>query len=90
MPHPIVHAVTSSPSVVHTPCQFRQVRWAQPVWTCDRCGGPAPRVWDAARTAIDLDLDAPVLLQITVRVHRCPACRQHFRAQPPFLRPDAI
>jgi transposase len=47
-------------------------------------------VWDASRTAIDLDLDAPVLLRVVVSVHHCPCCRHHFRAQPPFLRPDAI
>src|SRR5262249_47034515 len=27
---------------------------------------------------------------VTVSVHHCRACRHHFRAQPPFLRPDAI
>lgn len=39
--------------------------------------------------AIDLDLDQPVLLSVVVSVHRCPACQHYFRAQPPFLRPDA-
>ena len=90
MLHPIVHAVTAVTPVAHTPCQIRHVRWTEPTQPCDRCGGAAPRVWDAVRTAIDLDLDAPVLLGITVSVHRCSTCRQHFRAQPPFLRPDAI
>jgi hypothetical protein len=46
-------------------------------------------VWHAARTAIDLDLDQPVLLRVTVSVHQCRPCRHFFRAQPPFLRPDA-
>jgi transposase-like protein len=39
--------------------------------------------------AIDLDLDQPVLLSVTVSVHHCPACQHYFRAQPPLLRPDA-
>lgn len=89
MTHPIVHALTAS-AIVQTPCQIRQVRWTQTALPCDRCGGLAPRVWDTARTAIDLDLDAPVLLRVDVSVHHCRSCRHHFRAQPPFLRPDAI
>src|SRR5579872_1914401 len=88
--HPIVHAVTSSTAVAGTPCQIRHVRWTPLVLPCPRCGSAAPRVWDTARTAIDLDLDAPVLLRITVSVHHCPACPRRFRAQPPFLRPDAV
>ena len=39
--------------------------------------------------AIDIDLEQPVLLLITVSVHFCPTCHHFFRAQPPFLRPDA-
>jgi hypothetical protein len=31
-----------------------------------------------------------VLLLVTVSVHRCRPCRHFFRAQPPFLRPDAV
>jgi hypothetical protein len=90
MTHPIVQAVTSSRSSVCTPCQIRHVRWIQPTQPCDRCGGLACRVWDTNRTTIDVDLDAPVLLQVGVSVHHCPSCRQYFRAQPPVLRPDAI
>jgi hypothetical protein len=40
--------------------------------------------------AIDLHLDHPVLLAITVSVHYCSECHHYFRVQPPFLRPDAI
>jgi hypothetical protein len=47
-------------------------------------------VWHAVRTAVDLDLDRPVLLLVTVSVHHCRPCRHFFRAQPPFLRPDAV
>ena len=39
--------------------------------------------------AIDLDLEQPALLSVTVSVHHCPACQHYFRAQPPFLQPDA-
>src|SRR5262245_33023091 len=90
MTHPLVQAVTSSVSLVRTPCQIRHVRWIQPTLPCEYCGGPARRVWDTSRTAVDLDLEAPVLLHVRVSVHHCRSCRHYFRAQPPFLRPDAI
>ncbi len=64
--------------------------WSQAQIPCDRCSQPAPRVWDTFRTAIDIDLDHPVLLSVTVSVHYCATCQHYFRAQPPFLRPDAI
>ena len=57
---------------------------------CDRCSQLAPRFSTAERVAIDLHLDAPVLLLVTVSVHYCPACHHYFRAQPPFLRPDGV
>ena len=57
---------------------------------CDRCHHLAPRYSTAERVAIDLDLSQPILLAITVSVHRCVACQRYFRAQPPFLRSDAI
>ena len=90
MTHPFVHAVTSASAIVQTPCHIRHVRWVEPTLPCDRCGTAAPRVWDVARTAIDVDLDAPVFLRVTVSVHHCRTCRRYFRAQPPFLRRDAI
>ncbi len=74
----------------HTTCTIREVRWDQPSLPCDRCQQPAHRIGTATRTAIDVDLDAPVLLAVTISVHRCAACCHTFRAQPPFLRPDAI
>ena len=80
----------TSPSINQTPCAVRHLRCVQPTLPCDRCHRPAPRVWDATRTAIDIDLDDPVLLRVTVSVHHCAPCRHHFRLQPPFLRPDAI
>ncbi len=43
-----------------------------------------------SRTAIDVDLDHPVLLLVTISVHRCSSCSRHFRVQPPFLRPNAV
>ncbi len=74
----------------HTTCTIREVRWDQPSLPCDRCQQPAHRIGTATRTAIDVDRDAPVLLAVTISVHRCAACCHTFRAQPPFLRPDAI
>src|SRR6266545_8390752 len=60
-----------------------------PTIPCDRCRQPAARFSNAERVAIDLDLDRPTLLLITVSVHFCVPCRHYFRAQPPFLHPDA-
>jgi hypothetical protein len=60
-----------------------------PTTPCDRCGQTAPRYSTTSRVAIDIDLEHPVLLLITVSVHFCPTCHHYFRAQPPFLRPDA-
>jgi transposase len=73
----------------HTVCQVREVAYLLPTLSCDRCQQPAARFSTAERVAIDLDLDHPILLLITVSVHFCVPCRHYFRAQPPFLRPDA-
>ena len=78
------------PAVNQTPCHVRHVRWSFPALPCPRCGRGAPRTDEVVRIAIDIDLEAPVLLQISVSRHRCAACRRYFRAQPPFLRPDAV
>lgn len=72
------------------PCVVRRVRWSLTSTACGLCHQPAARVWDVTRTAIDIDLDHPVLLAVDVSVHHCLPCRRFFRAQPPFLRPDAI
>src|SRR5687768_6153868 len=77
-------------AVQHTPCRLREMCWSVRTLPCDRCGHTAGRVGTAARTAIDLDLDQPVLLLVTVSVHHCRRCRQYFRAQPPFLRRNAV
>ncbi|MCA1837585.1 MAG: hypothetical protein LC674_02050, partial [Actinobacteria bacterium] len=47
-------------------------------------------MWEASRTAIDVDLENPVLLLVTISVHRCRSCSHHFRLQPPFLRKNAV
>ena len=47
-------------------------------------------MWDTLRTAIDIDLDQPILLAVEVSVHVCATCSRMFRAQPPFLRPRCI
>ncbi len=78
------------PSINYTPCQIRQVDFLPPLVPCDRCGQDAGRVDVATRTAIDIDLDHPAVLAVRVGVHYCPPCRHYFRAQPPFLHPDAI
>ena len=54
------------PAVNQTPCHVRHVRWSFPALPCPRCGRGAPRTDEAARIAIDIDLEAPVLLQIDV------------------------
>lgn len=71
-------------------CQVTQVRYLLPEAPCARCGQLAARFTTAARMAIDIHLNHPVLLYITVSVHYCAACHRYFRAQPPFLRRDAI
>ncbi len=80
----------SAPRVNQSSVSVRLVRRVLPRAACDRCGRLAPRVWDASRSAIDIDLDRPVLLQVTVSVHHCAPCRHYFRAQPSFLRRDAV
>jgi hypothetical protein len=78
-----------APRVNQVRCTIRRVSWSLATSACPQCEKPARRVWDVSRTAIDVDLDHPVLLLVTVSVHRCRGCGRHFRAQPPFLRPDA-
>jgi hypothetical protein len=78
-----------SPRINQTACTVRRVRWSLTSAPCNRCPRRARRVWDATRTAIDLDLDQPILLAIVVSVHHCRPCGHYFRAQPPFLRPEA-
>jgi len=73
-----------------TVCKVRELAYLLPVLPCQRCQAPARRYSTAARVAIDLDLDQPSLLSVSVSVHHCPLCQHYFRAQPPFLRPDAI
>jgi len=76
-------------TINHTLCQVREVEYLLPTILCDRCQQPAPRFSIAERVAVDLDLDRPTLLLVTLSVHFCLICRHYFRAQPPFLRPDA-
>ena len=90
---PIIEVTAMSevyPAVNQTPCRIRQVNYCWESLPCDRCRRPAKRFTTARRTAIDLDLDTPVLLQIVTSVHHCQECEHYFRAQPPFMRPRAI
>jgi transposase-like protein len=80
----------NTPSINATTFRIRHARYSLSSAPCDRCGLRARRVWEASRTAIDLDLENPVLLLVTVSVHRCRSCSHHFRIQPPFLRKNAV
>jgi hypothetical protein len=79
-----------APPVNLTACQIFEVSYNLASTPCARCQQPASRFTTAGRTAIDRDLDQPVLLYVTVSVHYCLDCDHCFRAQPPFLRRNAI
>jgi hypothetical protein len=78
------------PRVNCVPCHIVEVRYEFLSLPCDYCQHAAEAVDRAERTAIDLHLDHPTLLHISVSIHYCVKCCHYFRAQPPFLRPDAI
>lgn len=80
----------SEPNVNQTICHVKQLHYTLQVTPCDRCQQPAPFFTQAQRHAIDVHLDHPVLLQLTVSVHYCAVCEHYFRAQPPFLQRGAI
>jgi hypothetical protein len=80
---------TASP-VNQTVCHVREVKYILPLTLCDRCQHPASFFSTAERTAIGLNLEHPVLLSVTVRVHHCQECDHYFRTQPPFLQRGAI
>lgn len=77
-------------AVNETLCQIIELNYTLTTSPCDECGQIANRFTTASRTAIDLNLDHPVLLHLTVSVHHCELCQHYFRAQPPFLRPGAV
>jgi transposase/transposase-like protein len=81
---------TANSPVNQTICKVREISYCLPIAICDRCQSSAESFATANRTAIDLNLEYPVLLHITVSVHHCSTCEHYFRAQPPFLRPRAI
>lgn len=56
---------------------------------CPRCGTESPRRYGVVRSAIDIGLDRPILLQIHVGVYRCPRCRKkrNFRTPLVFIEP---
>ncbi len=80
----------TSRALNYAPCTVRHVRHSPPSVGCEHCGQAAPRVWETSRTAIDIDLEHPVLLLVTISVHRCSCCSRYFRVQPPFLRKNAV
>jgi len=77
-------------SINQTMCRICEVNYSQTTAPCPQCGQESPRFTTAERTAIDIDLEQPVLLQIKVSVHHCEGCKRYFRVQPPFMRQDAI
>jgi uncharacterized protein (UPF0212 family) len=79
----------TSSAIQQIPCAFHEVRFSPPTAPCPRCRREVRRAWEATRIAIDAALEDVALLRVRVGVYRCHACGQHFRAQPPFLRPGA-
>jgi len=69
---------------------IQEVVFVPAVWPCPQCQEEMPPVWTIERIALDLGLDGPVLLRVRVSVHHCAACGCYRRAQPPFLRPNAV
>jgi transposase-like protein len=86
----LVLMTQTTSSVNQTICHIREVEYNLSVTPCDRCQQPAPFFTTAERTAIDINLEHPVLLHVTVSVHHCAECDHYFRAQPPFLQRGAI
>lgn len=80
----------NTPAINTTACQIKRIRYSHLCARCELCRRSAPRVWEVSRTAIDLDLEGPLFLLVTVGVHHCRRCERHFRAQPPFLRQGAV
>lgn len=81
---------TTATDVHQTVCEVKQVQYVLDEIECTQCQQPIRRLFNATRTAIDIALEHPIILQIMVSVHHCEACQVYFRAQPPFMRPDAI
>ena len=76
-------------AINQTNCRIRELSYLLPSAPCDRCQQPAAHYSTAERLIIDLDLDQPVLLLVTVSVLQCRDCHHYFRAQPPFARTAA-
>jgi hypothetical protein len=84
--HPLERILFSPLSINQTVCQVREVAYLRPTLPCDRCQQPAARFTMAERVAIDLDLDHPIVLLITVSVHFCASCQRYFRASASALQ----
>ncbi len=65
---------TTQSSLTQFACQIRDVRYILENHNCDQCQQAAEKVGEVERTAIDIDLDQPVLLQVRVSVHYCDLC----------------
>jgi hypothetical protein len=83
--------MTEAASTINqTACQIVVIHYCLPFALCDLCHHLRPSWATTGRTAVDLNLDHPVLLHVTVSLHYCADCEHYFRAQPPFLRRGAI
>jgi transposase-like protein len=70
--------------------QLTKVRHAPDLAPCPTCQHACRRQWTASRTALDLGLEGPCVLDVEVGVYVCSTCQRHFRHCPPFLRPRGI
>lgn len=80
----------TSATLNQTPCEIVELQYTLPAAPCDLCHRLQPSWATTGRTAVDLELDHPVLLHVTVSLHYCPDCNHYFRVQPPFLRRRAV
>ncbi|MCB9672598.1 MAG: hypothetical protein H6734_24185 [Alphaproteobacteria bacterium] len=81
----------SAPGAIFTTrFSVKRVSFCPATLACEGCGDRRPRQWSTGRVALDLHLDGPRALDIAVGVYHCPTCQRWFRAQPPFLRRNAI
>lgn len=81
--------MSTTSSICQTPLCFTNVVFSPLHRPCKQCGIETSRVWNVQRTAIDLELEQPGLLNVQVGVYHCEHCQLYFRACPPFLRPKA-
>ena len=79
----------STPNIACLPVEIKILDASFRTHLCPRCGTESPRHSVAVRTAMDIGLERPILLMITVGGYRCPRCRKKrfFRTPLDFLAP---